>query len=681
MIAPPSVEAAQSEHANEGVAPAAAKPIAAKPRTEASPRFAAHWRIAAIAAVALAAAVPLVGTWHATATSPRLGPDVSVTPVTSYPGEESDPALAPDATRVAFSWDGETGNHDIYVTQIGTSTRLRLTASTEGADRYPAWSPNGEQIAFLRERDASQFDVLVMPALGGTERVLYTGQRNWISRDGFPLLTWTPDSRQLVFTTRHSGTDDAPTYGLHRLSVATGEIEPLDIAGSRENYDTSPAISADGTWLAFARYHRSERLNQVMVQRLGPGFKPRGEPQTVPGLDPGIYHSLFWNQAGDRLCFVRGGQILEWSVGGAARVVYTAGPQFSMNVAAMAPSGATLRAAVVDRRGKPEIFALPLNPLTHEAAGPPMVRVPSTAVDQHPRFSPDGERLAFVSDRTGTRALWLAAADGSDPQRITDLDQLITGYPRWSPDGTRIAFHTSAPGEARVIWLVDVEKRGPATRLLNGCCPGGWSADGEYLYVGADAGTNRGFVSRVNVATRSQELLFEGETAVESSDGRYLLYAKSRERGYFRRSLDGHPAESEEQRLVTDYRPPIGGIAPVADGFFYIGLGSNDEPRAVRFFDYARGEPRDIALVPVGTVVGLTLSPDGRELLYAAVDGPPEADIVLLEFAAERGTSYGPAERPRPLLIRTRSRSGRSAGPGRKAVRSPIVGSPLASEN
>ena len=639
MNVPGPVEAAQSEHTSEGGAPAATTGAVSNPRAEARPRFAAHWRIATAAALALAAAIPLAGSWRATAPFPRLGSVVSVTPVTSYPGEESTPAMAPDATRVAFSWDGGTGNRDIYVTQVGTSTRVRLTTSTEGADRYPAWSPNGEQIAFLRERDASQFDVLVIPALGGTERLLYAGQRNWISRDGFPLLTWTPDSRQLVFTTKRSGTDDAPTYGLHRLSVATGDVEPLDIAGSRENYDTSPAISADGTLLAFARYRRSERLNQVMVQRLGPGFTPRGEPQTVPGLDPGIYHSIFW-MPGDRLCFAGGGQIFEWNVGGAPRVVYTEGPHLPMTVIAMASGGAAPRAALVARHDKPDIFALPLNTHTHEAAGPPAARVPSTATEKHPRLSPDGKRLAFVSDRTGRRAVWLAAADGSDPQPITDLEQLITGYPRWSPDGTRIAFHTSASGEARVIWLVDVEKRGPATRLINGCCPGGWSADGQYLYVSAlDPAANHGFISRVNVATRSQELLFEGQSAVESSDGRYLLYAKTRERGYFRRSLNGRPAENEEQRLVTDYRPPVGGIAPVADGFFYIGLASNDEPRAVRFFDYALGEPRDIAPVSARTVEGLSVSPDGRELLYAAVGGPSEADIVLLEFAVERGTN------------------------------------------
>jgi hypothetical protein len=71
----------------------------------------------------------------------------------------------------------------------------------------------------------------------------------------------------------------------------------------------------------------------------------------------------------------------------------------------------------------------------------------------------------------------------------------------------------------------------------------------------------------------------------------------------------------------------------VADGFFYLGLTSDDRPRAFRFYDYELGEARDVAAAPASVALGLTISRDGRELLYAAGNGEPEADIALLEFS------------------------------------------------
>jgi hypothetical protein len=133
-----------------------------------------------------------------------------------------------------------------------------------------------------------------------------------------------------------------------------------------------------------------------------------------------------------------------------------------------------------------------------------------------------------------------------------------------------------------------------------------------------------------------RERLFEGETAVESADGQRLLYAKSPEPGVFSRALAGGPADNPEERLVDDYLPGLVGIVPVEDGFFYLGYGANGRPRAFRFFDYARRAARDITPAPPGTSFGLTVAPDGRELLYSADASESGGDLVLLEFASAR---------------------------------------------
>ena len=118
---------------------------------------------------------------------------------------------------------------------------------------------------------------------------------------------------------------------------------------------------------------------------------------------------------------------------------------------------------------------------------------------------------------------------------------------------------------------------------------------------------------------------------IESSDGRYLLYSKVREPGIFRRRRDA-PRDAPEERLVDDYTPTLGGIVPVAAGVFYLWHTPGGMPRAFRFYDYAERAAHDVAAAPSSIGLGLTVSPDGRELLYSANGNASGSDLVLFEF-------------------------------------------------
>ena len=104
---------------------------------------------------------------------PSLPP--KVVPLTSLKGSEIQPSFSPDGSQVAFAWDGENGdNWDIYLKVIGSEKALRLTKDTS-RDLSPVWSPDGRQIAFIRLVGQTK-TILVIPALGGPERTLYTAQ-------------------------------------------------------------------------------------------------------------------------------------------------------------------------------------------------------------------------------------------------------------------------------------------------------------------------------------------------------------------------------------------------------------------------------------------------------------------------------------------------------------------------
>jgi DNA-binding winged helix-turn-helix (wHTH) protein len=122
--------------------------------------------------VALVAATG-IATWRVWRNEKRTHDAFQVLPETSYPGRETNPSFSPDGSQIAFSWDGEKGgNSHIYVKVVGENKVLRLTSDSR-PESCPTWSPDGRHIAFCRDaQDASE--IVVIPALGGPERVIAT---------------------------------------------------------------------------------------------------------------------------------------------------------------------------------------------------------------------------------------------------------------------------------------------------------------------------------------------------------------------------------------------------------------------------------------------------------------------------------------------------------------------------
>ena len=94
------------------------------------------------------------------------------------------------------------------------------------------------------------------------------------------------------------------------------------------------------------------------------------------------------------------------------------------------------------------------------AGGEARVLTEGMAWDMQPRYSPDGQSIAFTSDRGGGDNLWVMGRDGSDPRQVTKEDFRLVNSPAWSPDGQFIAgrkhFTSRRSLGAGEIWLYHV---------------------------------------------------------------------------------------------------------------------------------------------------------------------------------------------------------------------------------
>jgi TolB protein len=99
-------------------------------------------------------------------------------------------------------------------------------------------------------------------------------------------------------------------------------------------------------------------------------------------------------------------------------------------------------------------------------------------VDGFPVWSPDGRRIAFVSELFGGRGLQVMNADGSG--RRTLLHGVNGSHPTWSPDGRRIAFGSSHLAEFSELYLVNADGSGLRRLAERGLAPV-WSPDGQTI--------------------------------------------------------------------------------------------------------------------------------------------------------------------------------------------------------
>jgi Tol biopolymer transport system component len=148
--------------------------------------------------------------------------------------------------------------------------------------------------------------------------------------------------------------------------------------------------------------------------------------------------------------------------------------------------------------------------------------------DRQPRWSPEGKRIAFFSDRTGKWEIWIMNADGSGLKQLTYAPGVVVN-PQWSPDGKRIVYRNSGDSPSIIqvdeTWTEQTPQFLPHMSDLIDWVPWSWSPDGQKLAgTGLRAGI-RGGILVYNLNSQQYEKLIDfGVHPVWLSDSRRLLF-------------------------------------------------------------------------------------------------------------------------------------------------------------
>jgi len=485
--------------------------------------------------------------------------------ITNQPGKELFPSLSPDGKDIVYA-GRENGNLDIFLLKIGGKRATNLTAGSLADDTEPAFSPNGNLIAFRSEREP---------------RGIYTIE---VSGDNLRRISdigyhpsWSPDGKFLVVSTWgrekptvraspneslrvidiESGTSRellqleatfpawspnghriaywfyTGTYGRRDIAtIPAGGGEPVVVVRDFAVSNWNPVWSPDGKYLYFVSSHAGNmNFWRVAIDETSGEVLGKPEPVVTPST---FSRHLTFSRDGKRLAYVQTndtaniqGVNFDEKAGKAQGDPFwiTQGDR-EISRAELSPDGTQFVMRLI-RPTQDDI-------VTVSRDGREWRDVTNDEpFDRYVRWSPDSKTLAFGSDRNGGGQVWISNADGTGLRQLTKggSPEFATGFPVWSPDGKALSINHNG-----ITTIVDPSRTtedpmpppiepDPSGAKLTGW---DWSPDGTKLAGIVVDGTKR-HIGYYDFETRRYEIVVPNVNDLPAwlPDSRRFIYASN----------------------------------------------------------------------------------------------------------------------------------------------------------
>lgn len=454
--------------------------------------------------------------------------------LTSDVGYECFPKISPDGRTIAFTAQYD-GNTEVYTIPIsgGEPTRLTWSALVDrdkvGERMGPnnivmGWTPDGKQIVYRSKQwcfSGLRGRLCKVDAAGGVPEIIPT------SEGGF--CSYSPDGKHLAMNRMFR---EFRTWKYYRGGQAD-EIWINKVGTTKlEKITDNDAQDIFPMWVGSEIYYLSDRDRTMNLF----AYDTRSK-QSRKVTDFTEYDCKFPACSQDYVVFENGGYIWKYDVkkGQAEKVtIYLADDDvyarseyrevghFASDFS-LSPDGKRLLA---EARG--DIFSLP-------AEKGPVRNITRSAKshEREPRWSPDGSRVAWISDLSGEYQIYVAPSD--DMTSAVCMTSFETGYPsglQWSPDGSKLYFGT----EKRDIYSLDVASKSLVRMLTSET--GGFrsfslSPDGNWAAYTTSLPNNVSAVYLYDIkAGKSYQVTdrwYDASSPLFSRDGKYLFFTSSRD--------------------------------------------------------------------------------------------------------------------------------------------------------
>ncbi|WP_229253762.1 DPP IV N-terminal domain-containing protein [Dyadobacter sp. NIV53] len=376
--------------------------------------------------------------------------------------------LSPDKKSIALDIQGT-----IWSIPVAGGTAKALTDGM-GDCRQPKWSPDGNKVAFFSFRDGYYHIWSVNKDGSGLKQITF-GVFDEREPD------WSPDGKSIIFSSDRKG-----NYDIWKMDLATKALTQLTKDPANDYF---PKYSADGSKIAFVSertsapgiYVLSGESNESLAVKhtaklTGPTWNmdataiyfsafsgaastlemtdlKGAESKTVSEKGEDVFpFRISWLSA-DEYLYSANGKINRKKVGGTSAYPIS----FKAEVTVVKPSY-TRKKYNFDNSSKPHpvkgIKGLNVSPdgksfvfsalgdiwLLQKGNPKPKALTNDNFMDSNPVWSPDGNTIAFLTDRSGAMNLWIHDVKTGKQEILVKLDYDLN-YPAWSPDGTKIAYY------------------------------------------------------------------------------------------------------------------------------------------------------------------------------------------------------------------------------------------------
>jgi serine/threonine protein kinase len=523
---------------------------------------------------------------------------------------ESFPSLSPDGKWIVYA-SSASGNSDIYLQSVSGQNPINLTKDSTAADTQPAFSPDGERIVFRSGRQGG--GIFVMGRTGEfAERLSDTGYNP----------AWSPNGEEVLFATENITTSPYGRSGISELwavKLAAGEKRLLFKGDA-----VQPSWSPHGHRIVYWGFSKATTQRDIWtIPASG------GEPLPVTSDAP-LDWSPVWSPDGKYLYFSsdRGGSLNLWRVPmdeASGKVLGSPEPITTPSafVAHLSVSSDGRRIAYAALTTTSNVQKVAFDSTLGAVKGTPAWITSGSKVIAQQDVSPDGELLAF-STVFPQEDLFVSRADGSGVRQLTN-DEARDRGPRWSPDGKRIAFYSNRGGNFQA-WAINPDGSGlqQLTAGSSGFIWPIWSPDPTRMAV-----TGGSTVSIFEPGRPWNDQTIQTLPKLTDRDAQFSAFSWSPDGQQLAGSLGVNAVgivlyslSSRTYQHLTDtgfgplWLPDSRRLLYVNQGKIFIVDSQSKKSKEV------------LSVAPVNVRTGLSLSRDGRQLYFNC--GSNEGDIWLL---------------------------------------------------